>query len=547
MTTQPTAVGSTAAREPATREPSVREPSVNALLPDGRPVQNLEDLLRSRAIASPESTAVISDDGRTSFRELDIETNRVANALLRDGVRPGDRVAYIGANAPSFLSVLYGSSKMGSILTAVNNRLAPGEVDYILSNSEPTVVVLGAGDEGLSDVAAAVGSVRTVVTVDGSGNSISWNDWLSGVGDDDPGSSRRPDDTALIFYSSGTTGHPKGIELTGANLGRALATMYHLLDLDTDSVAMCPVPFFHVAGLGLALVTTLGGGALLLETIAGPLELVALMQEYKVTHAVAVPAVISVLTSLPAVREADWSALQFLVYGAAPMPLPLLQDATEVFGCSFLQAYGLTESTGGVTMLTPEDHRATDESTAHRLKSVGQPMFGVPIRIVDPVTLEDVPVGTRGEVVIGGAHVMKRYWRNEAATAATMLDGDWLRTGDGGSFDEDGYLYLHDRLKDMIVSGGENVYPAEVESVLSGHPGIREVAVVGVHSDRWGETPLAVVVRAADSDATEAEIIEWSRERLAHFKCPSAVRFIEELPRNASGKLLKTRLRQDFA
>ena len=171
MTTQPTAVGST-----ATREPGTREPSVNALLPDGRPVQNLEDLLRSRAIASPESTAVISDDGRTSFRELDIEANRVANALLRDGVRTGDRVAYIGANAPSFLSVLYGSSKMGSILTAVNNRLAPGEVDYILSNSEPTVVVLGAGDEGLSDVAAAVGSVRTVVTVDGAGNSVSWND-----------------------------------------------------------------------------------------------------------------------------------------------------------------------------------------------------------------------------------------------------------------------------------------------------------------------------------------------------------------------------------
>ncbi|MDJ0110796.1 AMP-binding protein, partial [Rhodococcus erythropolis] len=276
MTTQPTAVGSTATREPATREPSV-----NALLPDGRPVQNLEDLLRSRAIASPESTAVISDDGRTSFRKLDIEANRVANALLRDGVRTGDRVAYIGANAPSFLSVLYGSSKMGSILTAVNNRLAPGEVDYILSNSEPTVVVLGAGDEGLSDVAAAVGSVRTVVTVDGSANSVSWNDWLSGAGDDDPGVSRLPDDTALIFYSSGTTGHPKGIELTGANLGRALATMYHLLDLDTDSVAMCPVPFFHVAGLGLALVTTLGGGALLLKTIAGPLELVALMQEYR--------------------------------------------------------------------------------------------------------------------------------------------------------------------------------------------------------------------------------------------------------------------------
>ena len=291
----------------------------------------------------------------------------------------------------------------------------------------------------------------------------------------------RPDDTALIFYSSGTTGHPKGIELTGANLGRALATMYHLLDLDTDSVAMCPVPFFHVAGLGLALVTTLGGGALLLETIAGPLELVALMQEYKVTHAVAVPAVISVLTS-PFRLCARQIGVPCSSWSTEPRRChcPCCKTRPRSSGVVSCRAYGLTESTGGVTMLTPEDHRATDESTAHRLKSVGQPMFGVPIRIVDPVTLEDVPVGTRGEVVIGGAHVMKRYWRNEAATAATMLDGDWLRTGDGGSFDEDGYLYLHDRLKDMIVSGGENVYPAEVESVLSGHPGIREVAVVGV-------------------------------------------------------------------
>ncbi|WP_211208744.1 long-chain-fatty-acid--CoA ligase [Aeromicrobium marinum] len=524
--------------------PEYKDPHYS-LHADGTRVEDLADILRKRAAATPDLPAVITPTGTTSFRELDLEANRVAQALLRDGVVAGDRVSYIGENAPSFLAVMYGASKMGAIPTALNFRLAPAEVDYILGDGEPAVVVLGAEQERLAEVAAAVASVHTVVTVDDGPHSRSYDAWLDGVDDTDPGYRRGPDDTALMFYSSGTTGRPKGIELTGPNLGQALAAMHYLLELDTTAVALAPVPFFHVSGLGLALVTNLNGGALLLRNPTSPADLCRILQEDRVTHAVAVPTVIQFLMSLPEVHEADWSHLRYMIYGAAPMPESVLREATAVMGCKFLQSYGLTESTGGVTMLSPEDH-ATDGSTTHRLRSVGRPMPNVPVRIVDPETLEDLPAGQRGEVLIGGGHVMKRYWRNPGATDASITPDGWLRSGDGGSFDEDGYLYLHDRLKDMIVSGGENVYPAEIESVLTGHPAVAQVAVVGVPSERWGESPLAVVVAVPGQTVTEAELIEWARERMAHFKCPTAVAFVEALPLNASGKLLKTELRSRF-
>lgn len=516
-----------------------------SLHPDGTRVERLEDILRKRAAATPDLPAVITPESTTSFAALDREANRVAQALLRDGVGPGDRVSYVGENAPSFLAVLYGASKMGAIPTAINFRLAVPEVEYILDHSEPSVVVLGRGQERLAPMAGAVPGVRTVVTVSGGTSSVGWSAWLDGVSEEDPGYSRGADETALMFYSSGTTGRPKGIELTGPNLGQALAAMHYLLDFDTTAVALAPIPFFHVSGLGLALVANLNGSALLLRNPTSPAELCQILQEDKVTHAVAVPTVIQFLMSLPEVRDGDWSHLRYMIYGAAPMPEPVLREATEVLGCKFLQSYGLTESTGGVTILLPEDHLVTGETT-HRLRSVGRPMPNVPVRIVDPETLEDLPVGSRGEVLIGGGHVMRRYWRNPAATAASITPDGWLRSGDGGSIDEDGYLYLHDRLKDMIVSGGENVYPAEVESILTGHPAVAQVAVVGVPSEKWGESPIAVVVLTPGASVTEAELIAWSRDHMAHFKCPVSVAFVDALPLNASGKLLKTQLRATY-
>ncbi len=526
--------------------PEYRDPHY-ALHADGTRVERLEDIVRKRAIATPDLPAVIEPGRITTFRELDQMSNAVAQALLADGVRAGDRVSYVGENAPSFLAVLYGTSKIGAIPTAVNFRLAPPEIEYILEHSSPTVVVLGNGLDHLALVANAQPSVKRVVTVAGGEGSIAYEDWTASVPHEDPGFSRDPHrDTALMFYSSGTTGRPKGIELTGANLGQAIAAMHYVMELDTDCVALAPIPFFHVSGFGLAVVANVNGAALLLRNPESPADLCRILLEHSVTHAVAVPTVIQFLLGLPEVREADWSKLRYLVYGAAPMPAPVLAEATAVFGCKFLQSYGLTESTGGVTMLTPQDHRP-DPTNVHRLKSVGRPMPNVPVRIVDPATMEDVPFGVRGEVVIGGSHVMKGYWNNPEATAAAITKDGWLRTGDGGSMDADGYVYLHDRLKDMIVSGGENVYPAEVESVLTGHPGIAQVAVIGVPSERWGESPMAVIVRAPEgADLTEAEVIAWSRERMAHFKCPVAVAFVDALPLNASGKLLKTELRQRY-
>ncbi|MEZ0073265.1 long-chain-fatty-acid--CoA ligase [Planotetraspora sp. GP83] len=512
-----------------------------ALHADGTRVERLADILRRRAASTPDLPAVIEPDRVTTFAQLDARSSQVARALLADGVEAGDRVAYIGVNAPSFLEVLYGCAKIGAIATAVNNRLAPAEVTRILDDAEPAVLVLGAGDDGLAPPPETVPSLLRVVTA-GAG-ATPYEQWLDAQPATDPGVLADPGDTALIFYTSGTTGLPKGIMLTGRNLGQALATMHYEIDLDETSVAMAPIPYFHISGLGLAMVAAVNGAALLLEMATAPEDLRDLLISRRVSHAALVPTLIQRLVSLPDVSSYDWSALKYVVYGASPIPLPVIRAATDAIGCSFLQSYGLTESTGGVTVLRPEDH-LPDPGQERRLLSAGRPMHGVPMRIVDPDTLKDVAPGERGEVLIGGGHVMAGYWRNPAATEAAILPGGWLRTGDGGSFDEDGYLYLHDRIKDMIVSGGENVYPAEVESALTGHPAVLEVAVIGVPSERWGEVAHAVVVLRQGAAVTGEELIAWSRERLAHFKCPSGVSFVDTLPRNASGKLLKTRLRE---
>jgi acyl-CoA synthetase (AMP-forming)/AMP-acid ligase II len=520
-----------------------------ARLPDGRPVVRIADILRANAAATPDAPAIIEADAVTSFAALDRLANRVANALARDGVRPGDRVAFLGSNSPAFLAVLYGAAKMGAIPTALNNRLAPAEISHILADAQPSVVVVGAGDDQhLPAAAPTVGLLRLVTGGDASEQTgaTAWADWLLDVATTDPGVRQDVDDTAVIFYTSGTTGPAKGIELTGRNIGIALSPLQHTIKLDRSSVATAPIPFFHIAGIGLALVATLNGSALLLESAASLPDLVELWQRHRVSHAVVVPAVLQVLINVPGVAGADFSALRYLIYGAAPIPVPVLTRATEIFGCSFVQSYGLTESTGGITILTPQDHRPAP-GLEKRLQSVGRPLPGSQVRIVDPVTMEELPAGQRGEVLIGGDLVMKGYWRRPEATLATILPGGWLRTGDGGSLDADGYLFLHDRIKDMIVSGAENIYPAEVESVLSGHPDIAEIAVVGLPSQRWGESPFAIAVARTGSEPSAQEIITWARERLAHFKCPVGVRFVDALPRTASGKIRKADLRRQLA
>ena len=505
--------------------------------PDGSRVRTIADIIRRRAAVTPEAPAILQAAGTTSYGRLDRRSSQVANALLAEGVQAGDRVAYLGVNAPSFLEVLYGAAKIGAIATALNNRLAAVELTAILRDAEPTVLVQGVGERSLPDGDPA--ALRRVVTADG------YDDWLSAHPAVDPGVDADPFEPAVIFYTSGTTGLPKGIMLTGDNMSQALAVLHFDIGLDGSSVAMAPIPFFHISGFGMAVVATLNGSALLLESATEPAALVDLLVRRRVSHAAVVPTLVQRMVDLPGAEAADWSNLNYLIYGSAPMPLPVIRRATAMFGCKFLSSYGLTESNGGVTVLWPEDH-FPGPGREQQLRSVGRTMPGVEIAVVDEQTLAPVPAGERGEVLIRGGHVMAGYWRNPAATAAAITPDGWLRTGDGGSFDEQGYLYLHDRLKDMIVSGGENVFPAEVESALTGHPDIAEIAIVGVPSARWGESPHAVAVRRPGSELTADELINWSREHLAHFKCPVGVDFVDALPRNASGKLLKHRLREHY-
>ncbi|MBC9227500.1 long-chain-fatty-acid--CoA ligase [Aeromicrobium sp. 636] len=516
---------------------------------DGTTFTRLEDVLRRSAAATPDAVAVIEPHRQTTFGELDAAVNRFASALAAEGVGPGDRVCYLGENSTTFFEVLHGAAKVGAIAMPVNFRLAQPEIVYIVEDARPRVAVLGPGMEVHAEAIAAVDGVERVVTVAPHPGFAGLDGWRAAHPPRDPGYARDPEDTAVMFYTSGTTGRPKGIELSSRNLSSALAGPLELIDFRADSVALAPVPFFHVTGFGLALMANLKGSALLMINPEGPADLCRILQEYAVTHAVMVPTVIQFLLASGDVRGADWSALRWIMYGGAPMPESVLRDATEVFGCDFYQGYGLTESTGGVALLGPEDHRPTPE-TVHRLRSVGRVEGNNTVRIIDPATGEELPAGERGEVLVRGGNIMKRYWNRPEETAAAIDADGWLHTGDGGSLDADGYLYLHDRLKDMIVSGGENVYPAEVESVLTAHPGVGQVAVIGVPSDRWGESPMAIVVRSSGPEGAAldaAAVIGWARERLAHYKCPVDVTFVDALPLNASGKLLKARLREEFA
>ena len=311
--------------------------------PDGSPVLSLADIIRKRAAITPALVALAEPGRLTSFADLDRRSSQVAQALQRKGVARGDRVAFVGASGPEFAEVLYGAAKCGTIFTAVNNRLAPREVLAILADAEPAILVVDPAAAPL----VAEASCDTLIT------DLDYLAWRDASPPHDPGELAGPDETALILYTSGTTGTPKGVELTGRNLGCALHELHAGIGLDQNSVCAAPIPLFHIAGLGLFLAANLNGGRLLLESPPDTLGVVNMLVGRRVTHAAVVPTVLQRLLALPEAKTADWSALKYVVYGASPIPLPVLREATEVIGCSFLQSYGLTESTGGFTLLGP--------------------------------------------------------------------------------------------------------------------------------------------------------------------------------------------------
>jgi long-chain acyl-CoA synthetase len=435
-------------------------------------------------------------------------------------------------------------------MVAVNWRLAAPEIAYIVNDAQAKILVVGPDFVPVVDAIADLLTTVKRVLVLGDASAVgggheSYEAWRDASSIDDPGFDAAPDDVAFQMYSSGTTGLPKGVMLTNDNLFALLPQAQQEWGFSSSSVNLVAMPLFHIGGGGWALVGLYYGAPMVLEREVDPAAIIEVMSRRGVTHAFLVPAVLQFMLMMPAMQTADFSALDYVVYGASPISVQVLTDAMAAFGCHFVQAYGLTETTGAVVSLPPEDHDPTGPN-AHRLRSAGKANVGVELRVVDVESGRDAPTGEVGEIWVRSRQNMLGYWNMPEATSSTIVDGGWLRTGDAGYLDADGYVYIHDRVKDMIVSGGENIYPAEVENALMAHPAIADVAVIGVPSDRWGETPKAMVVLAPESSVSDGEIIAFAKERLAGFKCPTSVDFVDALPRNPSGKILKKDLRAPF-
>lgn len=508
-------------------------------------LRTLAEIPRHWAARQPDASALHFEGRDWSFAQLHEESSRVAQALLAAGVGAGDRIAFLDKNVPEYFLYLFGGAKVNACCVAVNWRLAPPEMAYILQNCGAKVLVVGDAFLGhVADIGLGDDVMVVVIGDPGSSGRPRWQDWVGSFEPVDPGTEPGDDDTCYQLYTSGTTGRPKGVELTNRNFMEMLPVASAAWRFDEASVNLVCMPLFHISGSGWGVVGMYNGGRTVLLRELNPAELLDVMPTFGITNTLFVPAVLQFLLQTPGVDDVDFSALRTIVYGASPITEDVLVRSMKTFGADFVQVYGLTETTGAVTILPPEDH---DPGGARSwlLRSCGKPWGDVGLRIVDPENLTDMADGEVGEIWVRGIQIMKGYWRNEEANSAAMVGDGWFRTGDAGYLRE-GYLFIHDRVKDMVISGGENIYPAEIENVLMSHADIADVAVIGVPSERWGETVKAVVITTAGAQLSEAAVIGYCRERLAHYKCPTSVDFVDSIPRNPSGKILKTELREPY-
>jgi acyl-CoA synthetase (AMP-forming)/AMP-acid ligase II len=498
------------------------------------------DVVREHASTRGDVVALRCGTGALTYAELDDRSNRLAQVLLSAGVRTGDRVAHLDRTAPEVVELLFATGKIGAVTVPLNWRLAGAELQTIVADAGCAVLIAGPGyREVAREIAAAV--PRRVEVIE---TGEDYEGRLESHSGDDPGHRGGANDVAVQMYTSGTTGLPKGVLTTQRNLAAAYLSA-DVWSFDSRSISLTPLPMFHIGGIGWAYLGLVNGATTILVSEFDAVEVIDQLERERVTNAVFVPTILQMLAAVPGAAERDFSSLRSIAYGASPITTPVLRAALRTFRCPLFGVYGLTETTGGVVQLRPEDHDA-DGARQHLLRSAGRPLPWVEMRIADPVGGLDCGVDQVGEVWLRAPNVMAGYYNRPTETAAALTPDGWLRTGDGGYRDEDGYLFLTDRIKDMIVSGGENIYPVEVEEVLAQHPGVGDVAVIGVPDERWGETVMALVVLAPDAVLDSGELVAFARERLAGYKLPRSVEFVAELPRSAAGKVLKRELRARY-
>jgi acyl-CoA synthetase (AMP-forming)/AMP-acid ligase II len=512
-------------------------------------VRGLADVVRIQARVLGEATALMQDRRVTSYRTLDQLSNQVAQRLRQEWVSPQDRIAVLAKNSDVFYQLWFGAMKARVCLAPVNFRLAPPEIAFILADSRAKILFVGQDFLEVAQKAlAGMADKPKVIALDGShGDYADYSAWRDQAEAIDPIMAMPADDDVVQLYTSGTTGHPKGVQLTNSNyvafLNNAAGVQGFLYQ--NGETVLNAMPLFHVAGTNVGLAGLAQGCRVVVLKDLIPSVVIDLIQRERVNHAFFVPAVILMLMSAPEMANADLSSMRTVAYGASPITEGLLVQAQQRFGCGFVQFYGMTETVGAGTYLPPEAH----DPKLGKLRSCGIPWPGMDVKIVDGAGNE-LPISTRdqvhvGEIVMRSPMIMKGYYNKPDGTAETIRN-NWLHTGDAAYRDADGYFFIYDRVKDMIVTGGENVYPAEVENAIFGHPDVADVAVIGVPDDKWGEAVKAIVVLKPGATGNSDSIITWARERVANYKVPKSVDFVQSIPRNPSGKILRRELRAPY-
>lgn len=502
---------------------------------DHNVIRFMGDIPRAQKQARPDSLALKSVTQEISYGELADRVDLTIAALARHGVEPGDRIGWIGPNGTEWFEAFFATIGLRACFMPLNIRLNPAELAYMLDDSGARLLLVGPGGGALAEAAiATLEAPPQIMTI---GCDLPGHDRLTLSGDPSAPLKQRADDDIFQLYTSGTTGRPKGVRLTNGNYGAFLQYSPRIegFDYESHETVLIVMPLFHVAGTNVSLAGLAHGCRVLVEQAFDPARILQLIEQEHVAQVFLAPTLIRMLLDAPEIDGADLSSLRTVGYGASPIPESLLAAAQARMGCQFTQYYGMTESSGSGTYLAPSDHRP------ELLRSCGKGWPGVEAKIMR-ADGSDAETGEVGEIVISGPTVSPGYWQRDEATAETIRDG-WLHTGDAGYADENGYLFVHDRIKDMIVSGGENVYPAEVENAIAGCPGVGDVAVIAIPSERWGEEVRAVIVPSVGSAGDADAIIAWAKERIAGYKVPKSIEFVEELPRNASGKVLRRELR----
>jgi fatty-acyl-CoA synthase len=499
----------------------------------------LGSMIGRRAHLSPDLPALTFEGETWTYAQMLDRIDRFATVLADGGVSRGDRVAYLGLNHPNFLVTLFAAARLAATFVPLNFRLTGPELSFIVGDAGVHTIVADDAHQALID--GIRDELPCRVHLSSETEVDAWPAMDALMADAAPLAEAvraDADDVAVIMYTSGTTGRPKGAMLTHANIAWNNVNALHAIDLGADEVALVVAPLFHIGGLN---VTTLlvwqKGGHIVLHRSFDPAAAVRAIEEHGITNMFGVPAMYLFMSQVPGFDRADLSSVRVFVVGGAPCPEPLIEQYLAK-GAPFAQGYGLTETAPMATFLLPRDALA-------KVGSAGQPPLYTDVRCVDEEG-RPVPAGERGEICIKGPNIMAGYWNRPDATAEVIDADGWFHSGDLGYLDEQGYLYVVDRVKDMVISGGENVYPAEVESVLQGHPAIADVAVVGLPDERWGEAVTAIVVPSGDEAPTLDAVRDFAGSRLAKFKLPTRLQVVDELPRNPAGKILKFELRDRF-